>query len=337
MVGGAPLSAASSVLPALSRLPLLVLHSRGAEASAFSFSTVPLSLVLGLAVLLCLFPCEAQEAVRLSMASADAAAARRQAASTLGYYNLKMGQTGWRFGTGLGVEYNDNVRYTEDKEGDFILRPNITASMLWPVTDQNSLNLDLGVGYWAYLKNPDLSRWDISPNSELSFDLYAKDVWINFHDRFALTQDSYQDPTVYGTGDYSRFENTLGVSALWDLNKVIVRTGYDHMNYLTVSGGPNQPDGQYEIVSLAAGYAVRPQMLVGVETGGGYIRYSGGTRFLTARCSITSAPISTAPSASISKSTLARVTLPPTRIPSKGMWRRINSRASTAMFSSAIA
>jgi len=51
----------------------------------------------------------AQDALRMSMASEASAAARRQAAATLGYYNLKLGPTGWRFGAGLGILWSDNA------------------------------------------------------------------------------------------------------------------------------------------------------------------------------------------------------------------------------------
>ncbi len=96
-----------------------------------------------------------QEAVRMSIASAQAAEARRRAATTIGYYNLKLGPTAWNFGAGLGVEYNSNVNYTEtNPEGDFIFRPQINTRMLWPVSEQNSINLALGGGYSAYVKNP---------------------------------------------------------------------------------------------------------------------------------------------------------------------------------------
>ena len=54
-----------------------------------------------------------QEAVRMSIASAEAAEARSKAASTIGYYNLKLGPTAWNFGAGLGVQYNSNVNNVE--------------------------------------------------------------------------------------------------------------------------------------------------------------------------------------------------------------------------------
>jgi hypothetical protein len=171
------------------------------------------------------------------MASAAAAEERRQAALTVDYYNLKLGPTAWSFSTGLEVDYNDNVYDTQTHpEGDFIFRPEINTRLFWPVSDENSIHLALGGGYSAYVEHPDLSRYFITPNTELSFDLYVGDFWINLHDRVSILENTYQDPTVAGTGNYSQLQNTLGATTLWDLNKVILRVGYDHVNYVTLSG-----------------------------------------------------------------------------------------------------
>ena len=224
-----------------------------------------------------------QEAVRMSIASAEAAEARRKAATTVGYYNLKLGPTAWNFGAGLGVDYNSNVNNVESNpEGDFIFRPQINTRMLWPVSQENSINLVLGGGYSAYVNNPNLNRLFITPGSELSFDLYVGEFWINLHDRFSVSENSYQDPSVAGSGNYAQFQNALGVATTWDLNKSVVRVGYDHVNYDSLNGGTGQngggqPSGYSEVFSGSAGYALKPGMLLGVELGGSLINYTTTT------------------------------------------------------------
>jgi hypothetical protein len=228
-------------------------------------------------------PARGQEAVRMSIASAQAAEARNKAATTIGYYNLILGPTAWNFSTGLGVDYNSNVNSTESNpEGDFILRPQLNTRMLWPVSEVNSINLALGGGYSAYVNNPQNDRAFISPGSELSFDLYASDFWINLHDRFSITENTYQDPTVAGSGNYSQLQNALGMTTVWDLNKAIVKFGYDHVNYDSLNGGNGQsyggqPSGYSEVFSSSAGYALKPGMLLGVELGGSLINYTTTT------------------------------------------------------------
>lgn len=217
----------------------------------------------------------AQESIRLSLAGADAAEARHKAASTLGYYNLKLGPAALRFGSSLGVEFNDNVNNTATNlEGDVSFRPSISTQLLWPLTDQNGLTLNIGAGYSFYVKHPNLDQLFLTPGSELSFDIYAGDFWINLHDRFSITENSYTDPTVVGTGDYSQFQNALGTTVTWDLNKFVVKAGYDHVTYIALSTAQNQPDGQSEVFSASGGYALKPGELVGVELGGALLRYA---------------------------------------------------------------
>src|SRR6266853_2712174 len=81
---------------------------------------------------------QAQDALRMSMASAEAAEGRRKAATTIGYYNLHVGPTAWRFGAGLGLQFNDNVNLSQNNpQSDLALTPQINTEMLWPITDKN--------------------------------------------------------------------------------------------------------------------------------------------------------------------------------------------------------
>ncbi len=166
-----------------------------------------------------------------------------------------------------------------NSQGDFIFRPQINTGMLWPVSDQNSINLALGGGYSAYVNDSQLDRAFITPGSQLSFDLYVGDFWINLHDRFSIAEDTYQDPSVAGSGNYSQLQNALGVTTSWDLNKWIVRFGYDHENFnsLTFGGGQNSgglPSGYSEVFSTSAGYTLKPGMLLGVELGETLLNYT---------------------------------------------------------------
>jgi len=224
-----------------------------------------------------------QEAVRMSIASEESAEARRKATTTVDYYNLQLGPTAWNLTAGLGVDYNSNVYDAEaNAQGDFIFLPQMTTRMLWPVSDVNSINLTFGGGYQSYVNNPKLDRAFITPDSELSFDLYAGDFWINLHDRFSISENTYTDPTVVNSGNYSQLQNALGVATTWDLNKAVVKFGYDHVNYETLNSGSGQssggpPSGYSEVFSTSAGYALKPGMLVGVELGGSLINYTTTT------------------------------------------------------------
>ena len=221
----------------------------------------------------------AQEAVHMSLAGAEAAEARRKADSTLDYYNLKAGPTAWRFSSSLGAEVNDNIQLEPTSPmTDLIFRPEINARMLWAISDKNNLHLTLGGGYSAYVWHPQFDRFYISPGSELTYDIYVRDFWINIHDRCVLTENSYQDPTVVGSADYSRLENVAGLKALWDLDKSVITLGYDHVNYVSVfeSSGPTTgqaPDGRSEVFSASGGYSAWPGVRMGIQLGGSLFHY----------------------------------------------------------------
>ena len=65
----------------------------------------------------------------------------------------------------------------------------------------------------------------------------------------------------------------------WDLNKAVLRVGYDHVIYDSLSGGNNQSiggqsSGYSEVFSASAGYNLKPGMLVGVELGDSLFTYT---------------------------------------------------------------
>src|ERR1700704_1679479 len=131
------------------------------NSPAFSAGKIGLTLVV---LLLCAAPIVlAQDAIRPSLAGEATSEARRQSIDNIPY-NLQLGPMKVRFSATLGFEYNDNVNLAEDgsavflsptgpvvlttsPQSDFILRPQINVDALWPITQLNTLKLDLGVGY----------------------------------------------------------------------------------------------------------------------------------------------------------------------------------------------
>jgi len=178
-----------------------------------------------------------QDAVRPSLAGEAAAEARRQDIERIPY-NLLVGPIRFRFSATLGVEYNDNINLAEvNKQDDVIIRPQVNLDAIWPITQLNTLRLDLGLGYALYVdhSNANTNGVLISPGSQLSFDVFIGDFRINFHDRPSLQQDPIAELALSNVVDYGRFENTAGVSLLWDLNKAVVTLGYDHYNYVSTN------------------------------------------------------------------------------------------------------
>jgi len=228
------------------------------------------------------FDCQAQETPRVSLAGEQAAETRHLAATGTDGYNLKLGPTAWIFTTSLALEASDNIRLEHtNPQADLIFRPEAGTQMNFPVSEKNTLKLAAVAGYSAYLRHSEYDRWYVTPGSELSFDVYMGDVWLNVHDRFSILQDAYQDPTVVGIADFSQLRNAAGLAAVCDLNKAFLKASYDHVNYLALrgvnTGSAHQPDGSSDVLSSSIGLHLGRGLSTGLEGGATFIRYAHET------------------------------------------------------------
>jgi hypothetical protein len=221
----------------------------------------------------------AQDAFRASLAGQAVAEAKKQALENQ-RYNVKLGPVSLRLEGQLGLEATDNVRYTgnENAESDLIIRPKLNMTTLWRVTEKNSLNLTLGVGYDKYVRTTDYDGMYISPGSDLSFDMYVEDFIINLHSRFSYLQDVTGDPTISGTGQFSRFENTSGVRTTWDLNKAVLTAGYDHQIYDPTDPLYSRYSRSSELGTVSALFQIQPAFFAGLEAGAGITTYDDPTQ-----------------------------------------------------------
>ena len=209
-----------------------------------------------------------QDVVRPSLAGEASAEARRQDIEHIPY-NLLMGPIRFRVSATLGVEYNDNINLAEvNTQEDVIIRPQVNVNAIWPVTQLNTLRLDLGLGYAFYIdhSNADTNGVLISPGSQLAFDIFIGDFRINFHERPSLQQDPIAELALSNVVDYGRFQNTVGVSVLWDLNKAVVTLGYDHYTYISTTSRFNYLDRNAEELSGNVDFAVSSTTNVGLES-----------------------------------------------------------------------
>ncbi len=225
----------------------------------------------------------AQDAIRPSLAGEAAAEARRQQIDKIPY-NLQIGPIKFRFSATMGVEYNDNINLAEDDSAvffsptgpilvttspqeDIILRPQINLDALWPITQLNTLRLDIGIGHSFYLdhSNYDTNSVLISPGSQLAFDIFVGDFRINLHDRFSLEQDPVAEIALSNVADYGRFQNTAGVSVLWDLNQAVVTLGYDHYTFISTTDAFEYLDRNADILSGSIGFTPSSMVTVGLE------------------------------------------------------------------------
>jgi hypothetical protein len=225
-----------------------------------------------------LFACvvsRAQDAVRPSLAGEQSAESRRQTIDKIPY-NLLAGPIRFRFSATFGVEYNDNINLAEvNEQDDFIIRPQLNVNAVWPITQLNTLKLDIGLGYAFYLDHPnnDTDGVLIAPGSAISFDIFVGDFRINFHDRMSLEQDPVSEIALSNVVDYGRFQNTAGVSVLWDLNRAVATLGYDHYTYISTTSAFDYLNRNAEVITGSLDFTLTSTTGMGVESSVVYTYY----------------------------------------------------------------
>jgi hypothetical protein len=215
----------------------------------------------------------AQEALRSSMAGDAAAEAERVQFQSMAY-TIKSGDFILQVTPSLEVDWNDNVNLTKtDPESDFILSPHLVLDAHYPIGMRNELLLSVDAGYNKYFNHDELSAWYLSSGSQLSFNVYIKDLLINLHDRFQYIQDPAQNAAVSGTGSYGTYENTAGLSGTWNLEDVILTLGYDHQNTESLASQFNDVNSSSEMATAQAGLKLLPKLTVGVEGSASFMSY----------------------------------------------------------------
>jgi hypothetical protein len=256
------------------------LRPKGFSAETLTVHSVFRLIALSAAAAL-LTPLQAQEIPRPSMSRAA-----EGTPSLAKPYNLKVGPVALSAFAGLGVEFIDNLNLTNtDKASDIILRPTLGIQGVWQVTKLNNLELRTTLGYTKYLDHPDLDSQStlISPDSEIRLNVYVGDVKIILHEQFALEEDPVASGAPSGVAKLGRFTNTIGVTALWDMNDVVWSLGYDHYNFITTgsTGSSDKSansnlsalDHSTDQISTAVSLKLTPTAALGLEGTASYSKY----------------------------------------------------------------
>jgi len=237
-----------------------------------SFQVFLVFLAAWAALLFVPFGVRAQDAVQ-ALGADQALSGNQGQVSNPDYYNLKTGPVSFRFQSGLGIVASDNINYTDtNRVSDLYFDPQFKVQAFWPVTLDNSLYFNTGIGYVAYLQHSALDHFDINPDSNLSFQMYVSDVSINFHERLSLSDDLAQAPTVSGTGTYLQLENVCGVDAVCPLDDVILTVGYDH-DWVTYPGSQFQASGGNSDFLYGQAEITNSFIHYGAEAGAGMTYY----------------------------------------------------------------
>ena len=236
----------------------------------------------------------AQEAVRPSLA-------RQYLRTTIPtIYNLKAGPVLFRVDASLRTEFVDNINLANGRdtprESDLLITPQVGLDVSWTLSQLNTLRFHTTLGYTKYLSHSELDTSSVllSPDSELSLNLYSGDFKFNFHDQFSYQQDPVGQGALSNVSRFGRFINIAGVEVLWDLNDVLATVGYDHTNFITTgattSSGVTEDtsalDHTIDQISASALFRFTSTLRAGLEGTASSVRYSTDSRNDSNRVSV---------------------------------------------------
>jgi len=154
-----------------------------------------------------------------------------------GPYNIRFGPVSALFSAATSVSYTDNALFTEQALGradDIVVTPMFNTTLEWPVTDMNTLRIDVGVGYQKHLIQEQLDSLTVSPNSTIDWMVIAGNVRISLFNQTSTPASLSQRPELVTTGSaetaaFRRIQNTIGMSASWILSRDLsLQGGYSY-------------------------------------------------------------------------------------------------------------
>lgn len=201
---------------------------------------------------------------RSSLASADALAAQQFTPSKS--YTTRLGPIHFRLVPLFEVEFNSNVNFSPDNPiSDLILRPGLTMDFDWVITEKNRLTLNIGLQYEKYLRSVDRddSGFLMKPDTVLSYSVYTGDFIITLYDRPTIDQEPGGDPSLVNTAPYTRLANALGLSVVWDLNKLILSLVGERQDVMSLNGNFSGLNAVSYVGQFSAVYLVTPTLSAG--------------------------------------------------------------------------
>lgn len=188
-------------------------------------------------------------------------------------YNLKWGKMIARVHASTQFEYNDNINLSETTpRSDFSIAPHLGIGFMYPVSKNNLLQLDLGVGYRWYVNSPAVSSLMLAPNSRLDYRLFISDLSLNFYDNISVQADPVSRPEISGQGsrdfiNFRRLHNLAGVIAEWrPFRQWGLVGGYSHTLDRSLSREYLELDYDQHTFSLGAMYQASSRLMLGLNT-----------------------------------------------------------------------
>lgn len=193
-------------------------------------------------------------------------------------YNLKWGKLTGRLYGSVQTEFNDNINLSqENPESDLSFAPLIGVGFMWPLSEKNLLEFDVGIGYRAFVQHPELNTINISPDSRLTYQMRILKAQITVHDQFSVQVDPLSRPELSGDGrvfNYRRFNNNAGMTVGWEaIRDLTLVAGYSYAIDRSLNEDFTELDRDDHLAFLGARRPIGSRVTVGLGTSYGITEY----------------------------------------------------------------
>ncbi len=186
--------------------------------------------------------------------------------------NMRIGQVDLRAHGGLRLGFSDNINYASkhgNRIADGFVEPYAGIGFHWPLTEMNSLTMDVGLSYRKYFtsSSTDQNNISITPDTAMQLELFVGKHWrFVIFDRMRYDHDPLDFPTISGTTRFGRFQNTAGVLGFWDIHpQVTLEVGYTNVFVMADSNEFNFLDRMTHIASAGIVYKINEDWRTGVR------------------------------------------------------------------------
>lgn len=208
-----------------------------------------------------------------SLSGENAAAELRQSGVDQPY-NLRLGPVTLRVDADVTTGFSDNINLAHTgRIEDLTITPAAILHTRWAVSDLNTINLNLGIGYQTYVEHSEYNDLLLSPDSEADFNFFIGEVALKVHDGLSYQQDPTQIGQLSNTVRLTRFQNTAGIGATWDLSDIVVSLDYDHANLWVTNSLYNYLTNQSDTLTPRVTFKVNESTKAGLNLSVSHVRY----------------------------------------------------------------
>jgi hypothetical protein len=196
-------------------------------------------------------------------------------------YNLKFGKLTARIRAAMQFEYSDNINLAATgSEWDLAFAPHGEVGFVYPITEAELLEVNIGLGYTWYLYHPAVSSINIDPKTRFDYRLrIIHPIELRLYDSINVITDPTSRPDLSGLGsrlvDFRILNNTLGALLNWQpTSKWRFSGGYSYGITRSLTEEFQTLDLDTHTFSAGAFYTVSPRLTVGLNGTYSFMNYS---------------------------------------------------------------